>query len=234
MTDLEIPVLGDILGRLNSSIMRLSAVVLNLGLAVFVAMSCNQPRSQDKAAGNDSVNASHSTPRAALVVQLRLMGQRLNSGDSHQIAQIFRFPVPDSELPYYGDDTAFNRARARDSNTITAATFQRYFKEISNEMAFDEFSRAFQQLRVDRLLRRDSIQGEVIKKKEPCYHFYIIQIEGDSLVRITCGMNSRKDYDGPETKDPDFDISSLCEHDTFWDFVFDGRQLNFIKKWGAD
>jgi len=168
----------------------------------------------------------------ALVTQLRIIGQWLNSGDKQQIAQIFPFPVPDELLTYFGNDTAFNAARARDSNATTAATFQQYFKEISHELGFKEFARVFQRMQVNRLLYQDSIEYDAIKKKELCYSFYMIRIEEDSLVQITYGINSRKDYDGPETKDPDFDIS-MCEHDTFWEFVFDGQRLRFIRNSAA-
>lgn len=171
--------------------------------------------------------------RAALVAQLKILGQQLASGDKRKIAQIFQFPVPDSLLTYYGNDTAFNEARARDGDATTAAVFNQYYQEISSELDFKEFSRVFKRLKVDRLLTRDSIEYDAIIKKEPCYNFYRIQIEGDSLVLITYGVNHQENYSGPETKDPDFDIS-VCEHDTFWDFVFDGHRLRFIRNSGAD
>jgi hypothetical protein len=244
--DLEIWSSRDILEYPKPSIMRLLQVVLFLGFTIFAVASCQQPNSKVEAGGDSANNHADtvgratspaisplSTPRMALVAQLQLMGQWLKSGDSHQIAQIFSFPVPDGLLTYFGNDTVFNAARARDSDATTAATFQQYFKEISYELGFKEFSRVFQRLQVDRLLHQDSIGYDAIKKKELCYHFYVIQIKDDSLVHITYGVNSRKDYSGPETKDPDFDIS-LCEHDTFWDFVFDGQHLRFSKNSGAD
>ena len=99
--------------------------------------------------------------------------------------------MADSLLTYFGNDSAFNNARARDTDATTA-----------------------------------------VKKKELCYNLYRIEIREDSLVYITYGVNSRKDYHGPETKDPDFDIS-LCEHDTFWKFVFDGEHLRFVRNSAA-
>jgi hypothetical protein len=177
--------------------------------------------------------ATPSARRSALVAQLKLLGQRLSSGEKHRIAEVFQFPIPDSLLTYYGNDTAFNETRARDSGTTTAATFDEYFREISRELDFKEFSRVFKRLKVDQLLTRDSIENDAINKKDPCYNFYRIEIRDDSLVDIALGVNSRKDYTGPETKDENFDIS-LCEHDTFWDFVFDGQQLRFVRNSGAD
>lgn len=171
--------------------------------------------------------------RKLLVSQLRLMGQWLASGDYHQIGKIFQFPVADSLLTYFGNDSAFNNARARDTDATTAATFERYFGEISYELNFKEFNRLFQRLHIDKLLHQDSLEYDAIKKQERCYNLYRIDIREDSLVSITYGVNSRKDYHGPETKDPDFD-SSLCEHDTSWDFVFDGEHLRFVRISAAD
>jgi hypothetical protein len=203
--------------------MTLSLSRLGLACGVLFLAACHSAHSP----------AAPSTRRSELVAQLKLLGQRLSSGDKHRIAEVFQFPIPDSLLTYYGNDTAFNETRARDSGITTAATFDQYFHEINKELDFKEFSRVFKRLKVDQLLTKDSIEHDAINKKDPCYNFYRIEIQGDSLVYITFGVNSRKDYVGPETKDENFDIS-LCEHDTFWNFVFDGQQLRFVRNSGAD
>jgi hypothetical protein len=226
--------------------MRLCFPVLIPVILSISVIGCRQPHGKEGAAGIDSTIVRADTAgrrpgpapevsasKSALVAQLRMMGQWLKSGDKRQIARIFHFPVPDSSLSFFGNDTAFNGARARDSDATTAATFDQYFNEISYELGFKEFSRVFQRLPVDSLLLRDSIEFDAIKKNEPCFNFYRIEIRDDSLVLITYGMNHQDNYHGPETKDPDFDISA-CEHDIFWEFVFDGRRLRLIRYTTAD
>jgi len=55
---------------------------------------------------------------------------------------------------------------------------------------------------------------------------YSLDYGEDSVVNIMYGVNSNKDYvpTKKEAADDEFD-SSMCEHQTYWTFIFDGRRL---------
>jgi hypothetical protein len=211
-----------------------------------VFAACKNANPRQAPAGNDTVRIGHAdsvlsvrpadspvpkTPpanRSALVKALKELHRLIVSGDKQEIGRIFSFPVPDSMFSIFTGDTAYEREIKANDGTLTAAIFDHYFEKISRGLDFSEFNKVFAYLDVDRLLKKDSISYDAIVKTKPCYKQYRIELEDDSTVYISYGINTNSDYRGKEDV-PD----GACEYDTYWTFVFDGQKLRLVRQSAA-
>lgn len=172
--------------------------------------------------------------RQLLIEEIKRLQAVFASGDKSKIADIFEFPLSDTSLSIYINDSTFNAQYEKNDNRVTRALFIRFFTPISESLQTDEINRLFQHLKINDLLQKDSLEYNALIKTEPCYHFYGIDIAND-LVTLTVGTNSNKDYKSKSASDDEIpeNSSELCEHVLWWVFRFDGRRLNLVKIHGA-
>lgn len=112
--------------------------------------------------------------------------------------------------------------------------FRDAYRDISESVQIDEINHLFQNINVETLLQKDTIEYEENIKTEPCNPFYGIKIE-NKRVTLTLGYNSNKNYKTKPSSDnyvPEND-SSVCEYRLWWIFIFNGKQLQFQEISGA-
>jgi hypothetical protein len=186
----------------------------------------------------DSLQGVVPADRPTLIAALKAMGRRLGSGDKQQIAGIFSFPISDSVAHFYLDDTTFSRERERDS-AVTEEMFGRYFTGINKSVDFGEFGQVFRELNVEKLAKTNGLEIRTDTVTEPCTRRYRIEVEGDTLVRISYGVSSvNENYKPPTKKEKDDNADDYeegaCEHVTFWVFGWDGQRLRLRRQDAAD
>lgn len=175
--------------------------------------------------------------RPALITELKEMHRLLASRDKGEIAKIFSFPVPDSVMGVYIDDSVFTAKYKESGQLLTAAMFEEYFDKISSRVNLQELDSLFANLDVDRLMRTNGLEAHADTESEPCTRMYRIAIGQDSTVELAYGVSSvNADYK-PKTKKEAQDMAEedgLCEHLTFWRFFFDGQKLHLVREDAAD
>lgn len=176
--------------------------------------------------------------RPTLIAALKAMGRALRSGDRRQVEGIFSFPIPDSVAHFYLDDTTFRGERDRDSG-VTEELFARYYEGIGKAVDLGEFGEVFRELNMDKLAKTNGLEIRADTVTEPCTRKYRVEVEDDSLVRISYGVSSVNGDYQPASKKDSVDHSDdygegACEHLTFWNFVWDGRRLRLLRQDAAD
>jgi hypothetical protein len=227
-------------------------LLMTLSCLALCAAACNntQKDAKDHSAHSDSsktirvadsstthdstgVLPDSSLRKEVLIRELQHLQKIIASRDKKQIATLFQFPVPDTVMNPFVDDKAFDSAWRANNNLLSQELFDKYFDKMAQGWDLDEFDKVFRHLDPTLLRKSDRLEFKAIKKKEPCYNQYIITYKHDSIVGIMYGVNSNKDY-VPKKGESDNDDTSLCEHDTYWRFVFDGRHLKLLRQQTAD
>jgi hypothetical protein len=207
--------------------MRLTLIILT---TLVLLLSCNSSDT-NKVSSDTTAKKLH---RQLLIEELERLKTIIASKDKEKIADIFQFPLSDTTVGIYIDDSTFNAELKESSNNTTRAMFIRFFPQISESLQIDELNQLFKNLKLDNLLYQDTLGHEAYIKTEPCYHSYNIEIEKD-LVKLTVGTNANRDYkskSASEDESPE-NSSEMCEHVLWWVFRFDGRKLHFEKISGA-
>jgi hypothetical protein len=193
-------------------------------------------RSVSAAGGANSDSSAKLTAaaaRTALIKELKKLHSTVVSGDKHRIAGLFSFPLPDSVANFFMDDSVYRQEVEKHTEGLPESVFLNYFDKIAAlNMDLEEFNKVFTYLDVNKLQHTDSLRYNAIVKTEPCYRYYSLQIENDSLVDVVYGINSNSDY--VRKKEDEDESDGACEHTTFWYFAFDGKKLRLTKQGGAD
>ena len=159
------------------------------------------------------------TRKDALIAALKNLHKAIASRDKQQIAALFQFPVPDTVMPTFVDDSTFNAAYEKNNRLLTDTLYNKYFKEITGVWGLGEFSQVFKYLDVTQLRKKDSLADSVAK--DGAVRIYEIQNAKDSLISINYGVTHTDSDEGGE-----YLIS--------WYFLFDGRRLRVIGRAEAD
>jgi hypothetical protein len=196
-----------------------------------IALSCkNTPHDQP---GLSTVhNDSGQARKQQLVQEVNKLKIILASGDSNKIADLFPFPLADSVMPVYTDDSAYNRDYKKNGDRVTRDMFLKYYPIISQRLQVDKMNELFKYIKTELLLRNYKLGYDIKTKKEPCYPYYNIEVDSSNMVTFTTGTNSNPDYKG-STAAADEDVSDGCEYAVFWTFMFDGRKLVFVRETAA-
>ena len=206
-----------------------------LVLTLFSCHSTDHPAASGDTTTTARVYTARVYDRATLIQALKELRGRILSGDKVQTGGIFTFPIPDSVFYITLGDTAFDRREDRGA-VITQAMFYANFEKIDRALDLDQFRKLFVHLNLDSLLTNNQIEYDTAIGSEVCGKQYVIRIEHDSLVSLTYGINTRKDYVPPKVKDTvdkDVDADDPCgSTGTDWEFIFDGKKLLFMAKSG--
>ena len=170
--------------------------------------------------------------RKLLVQELKNIKAALASKNKEKIAGIFEFPVADTALEVYIDDTTYLEDLKKNGDKTTKALFLKYFQGYYLYMGMDGMNRVFKYINVDSLLQKNSLSREVRSPKEPCYTTYEVYVEKD-IMTLIYNSNSNKNYVNPSKAKKDEDYAHPCEYAMFWVFRFDGKKLHFVRQRGA-
>lgn len=163
--------------------------------------------------------------RHILIEELKKLQQIVASNDKEKIASLFKFPLSDTAFSIYLDDNTYNEQFKANDHKTTKAMFLQYFKNISENFWLDQLNNLFKYINVDSLLVKDILENDASVKTEPCYYSYKIEVIRDR-VALRMKMNSNKNYKSKKSEDDIPENSSeICEHNFWWVFKFDGKQL---------
>jgi hypothetical protein len=192
--------------------------------------------------------------RASLIAQLKAIQRLLATGDKRVIARVLALPVPFENGYSYFSDTVLDNELHNNNRMMTAGMFLRHFAGIDAQLRFDEFNRVFQELNVESLLKRDTLERLDDTGNLECFRWYGIEVE-DSMVYIRYGVKGYNPDYKPDKKDSaaaraeavkvaaadtatgkngDSDDDNglddtTCNRSIFWVYRFDGRRLHLIK-----
>lgn len=196
-----------------------------LFLALFIAgflISCNNAGTDKQADGADSTqNEEAPSPRRALVDAVNELKATLQSNDKNRVAELFEFPIADTIMGVYLDDSVFMKIYRSSGDRLTKPVFLKYYDTISRVTNLADIIELFEHIPVDSLLYKDEFEKVIVNKKEPCALVYGIMVEGES-VTFRFGTIRNINYDSPNEDETDG-----CEYSSMWMFRFDGKKLRY-------
>lgn len=173
------------------------------------------------------LSCSGVSQRPLLIKELKDIKAALASKDKEKIAGIFEFPVADTALNIYLDDTKYLEDLKKNGDKTTKPLFLKYFKKYYEYMGMEGMNRLFKYINVDGLMQKDSLFHEVRSVKEPCYTGYEVYVEKD-MVTLTYRSNTNQNYSSKRAED-DEGFGDECEYAYIWEFRFDGKKLHFMR-----
>ncbi|RYZ25574.1 MAG: hypothetical protein EOO10_17925 [Chitinophagaceae bacterium] len=216
--------------------MRLTILFLT---ALILLTSCNysdntKVTSDTLIVDQQSDTTSNKSERQLLIEELKRLKVVFASKDKEKIADLFHFPISDTTVGIYIDDSTFNAQMDKNDGKTTRAMFIRYFSEISESLQIEQLDQLFKKIKIDDLLQKDTLEHEAIIKAEPCYHFYGVGVDKNH-VTLTLGTNSNKDYKSKSVSEDEIpeNDSSICETVLWWVFRFDGKKMHLKNISGA-
>jgi hypothetical protein len=173
--------------------------------------------------------------RQTLIKELEKLKVIFASKDKEKIASIFSFPVSDTTLGIYIDDSLYLEQFRNNNDMTTRNMFLQFFPKIYESLQIEEVNQLFKYIDPKALIRKDTLQHEAHIKTNPCYKFYSITVEGN-FITLSTGSGVNENYQSPSLASGDElqeNSSELCEHILWWVFKFDGEKLHFVKQHGA-
>lgn len=197
------------------------------------SIACNrQQNNNPKTPKPFTATATDSTPskRRLILDELNRIKQVIHSGEKEKIATLFPFPLYDSLFNIYVDDSIYMQQWNANSNRHTKAMFLAYYPQVSSAILLEDINTLFQQINLNGLLHKDTVEYRAIKKEEPCFTSYAIEIT-DSLVALCISSNSNPQYQSKKQSEDDVpeNSSEFCEHSFCWLFQFSQNKLRLIK-----
>lgn len=198
-------------------------------ISVALLFSCSNSSTEKQADDSDSAQSADDQKSGVRTVadavnDLRII---LESGNKTEIAALFPWPLADSVMPVYLDDSVFKKNYTAAGDKLTQNMFIRYYDTISKFTNLADIIEGFKYLPVDSLKYKNELNKEFRDNKEPCTRYYNIRIEEEE-VTLTYGTNFNNDYKDPKGKTDDEDVSG-CEFASIWMFKFDGNKLKFYR-----
>lgn len=210
-----------------------------IATALGLLVSCNNADTTKISSSSTIANLqgdtiSGKTRRQLIIEELKRMQAAVASEDKERIADIFQFPLPEASIGIYIDDSAYHAQLEANENMITRTMFLRFFPQISESLQVNELNQLFNNIRLANLEHKDTLASEVHIKQEPCYKFYGIEVQGDT-VTLSTGQGVNQQFKTSKTSGDEVpeNSSEFCESILWWNFRFDGKRLNFIKQYGA-
>jgi hypothetical protein len=216
--------------------MKCKIVIISfLGLLVSCSNAEHNKSRNDTITVTEHSDVEYSTDQRLIIIQeLEKLRNLLLSGDKQKIATIFQFPLADTTVGIYLEDSAYNSEFTANGNMTTESMFLRFFPQISASLQLQELNELFRVFRLEDLQQKDTLRRDVKVKAEPCFKFYGIEIQGNQ-VTLTTGQGVNDTFKSQKSMDDDIpeNSSEFCESVTWWIFQFNGRELRFVKQTGA-
>jgi hypothetical protein len=213
----------------------ISFIVIALLLIVSCRNSDGNRSSVDSLTVYDHSKAKSDNRRRGLIIQeLNRLKSVLLSTNKQQIATIFQFPLSDTIVGIYIDDTSYNAEFTKNGNKTTQSMFLQYYPQIYESLQLRELEELFKKIRLEDLQQKDTLELEVKVNTEPCFKFYGIEVNGD-MVTLTTGQGVNDTFSSSRASSDEVpeNSSEFCESVLWWIFKFNGRKLIFVKQTGA-
>lgn len=209
--------------------MRLNFLALLLAGFIF---SCNNANNDKQADGVDSNQKAGTTSPRTIADAINDLKTTLESNNRSNIADLFEFPMADTVMAVYLDDSVFKKSYRAAGDRLTKSLFLQYFDTISRSSNLSDIAEGFKYLPVDSLRYTNELFKEFKEKKEPCTRSYSIEVENDE-VKITYATNPNDLFVVPKGSEDDDQFYSGCEYASSWIFRFDGNKLKFVRQVAA-
>src|SRR5262245_4519162 len=103
---------------------------------LYLITSCSQPGS-DKSTSDKKYQQPGTSPkdsrRQQLIAELKNIGSIFLSNDKNKISQLFPFPLADTILNLYVDDSSYYNDYKKNDNRITKDMFVKYFPQVQKD-----------------------------------------------------------------------------------------------------
>ena len=175
-------------------------------------LSCHSPAHEDK----------DTESRTDLILALKDMESRMDSRDSGQIAPLFQFPIPDSVMPLYIEDSAYKVWRLT-HKFMPRAAFDTLLPKILDDWDLESFKDFFRHIDYDKLTIHNSLKRTVAEPDDACQSHFEIKVEGDSLVHIFYGISDNPDWI-PSSPDKQR-TPNECKESVSWTLSWNGKKL---------
>ncbi len=205
--------------------MRLISCVL---LPAIFFFSCNNANHDKEAGGADTAQASASSGPRTVMDAITDLKNTLQSGNRSNIADLFDFPVADTIMRVYLDDSVFQENYRAAGDKITKSMFMNYFDTIARFNNLSDIIEGFKYLPLDSLKYKNRIEKVFKSKDEPCTREYSIEVE-NGLVRFQFTTNQSDLFKSKGNDEEDARFNSGCEYASWWTFRFDGSRLRFVR-----
>lgn len=207
--------------------------------ALGLLLSCSNVDTAKVLSDSTTVKQQINTPeskaqRQIIIEELKRLQVVVSSKNREQIAGIFEFPISDTTIKIYIDDSSFNAELERNGNRTTKTMFLSFFPQISESLQIEELNQLFKTIRLDSLEQKDILEREVLINTEPCYKYYSVEVQ-DNIVTLTTGQGVNHNFISSKASKDEVpeNSSEFCESVLWWVFKFDGKRLQFIKLHGA-
>jgi hypothetical protein len=169
--------------------------------------------------------------RKQIISEINRFKQFVLKKDRKGVASFFDFPVKSDGIWY--NTSAFDNMNNKGS--LPGGMTKEIFLKETDRIILNSLSSFFLNLTPETLESNDTVSKQLILKSEPCMNQYSIILEDDSTVVYELKMGINKQYRLTKADiDDDMDLSSLCEHITWWRFKLRNGRLRFDSLDGAD
>jgi len=128
-------------------------------------ISCNDSNSDIQAVENDTTQSNTGKPSlSAALDKLRLT---LQAGQKEDIVDLISFPLTESQMDLYVDDSLFQQDFVAAGNKLTRDLFLKHYDKIAKFTYLDEIGNVFSHLSIDSLAHNSEIKKEYKDKEEP-------------------------------------------------------------------
>jgi hypothetical protein len=206
------------------------SISLALVLTAFL-FSCNSSNNDRKADGPDSTQAADKGAEVSRTMTDAVNDLKaiLESNDKERIAALIDFPVADTVMGIYLDDSTFQETYKANGNKLTRSMFMNYFDPIQRHTYLDQITRVFEYVPIDSLRYTKELSREIKNKNEPCASHYHIAVEGD-IVTLSYVLDDNDLYIKKGTKEEQEAFEDAgCEYGVYWIFRFDGNKFRLVQ-----
>lgn len=203
---------------------------ISLALVIAFLLSCNSSNSDKHADGADSANVVTATtgPRTITdaIFDLKTI---LESKNRNKIADLMDFPLEDTVMNVYLDDSVFQKRYKAEGNRLSKPLFMQYYDTISKFTYLDKVTEIFNLVPLDSLKHINELEKEFKDRNDPCIKYYKIEIEQD-IVRLQYGSHNNNEYSKKGAASDNENIYAGCQYVVFWVFRFDGNKLKLLSQ----
>jgi hypothetical protein len=147
--------------------------------------------------------------RQSLIEELKKLHAGLSSKNKDQIQQLFSFPLADSIVPIYIDNTGFNEAKTKNNDMVSKEMFIKYFNNIYDDLQMKYLDSVLVKLNPEELKVKNELHYDTKSRINPCYWYYEMTVSHDS-VELKFGSNSNPEFvDELNTIPDDEDIPAV-------------------------
>jgi hypothetical protein len=196
-------------------------------------LSCNNANNDKQADGADSTQNAGTTSPRTITDAINDLKTTLESKNRSNIADLFEFPMADTVMAVYLDDSAFKKSYRAAGDRLTKSMFLNFYDTIARYSNLSDIIAGLKYLPVDSLRYTNKIETAITAKREPCAAFCSIEVNGNEVtLKYSTMVNDEYVKPKGSSEDDESEVAG-CEYASFWIFVFDGNKLKFVRQAAA-